>query len=578
MFFITTLTNLCLSDDSIRFVFYNPIMAYKYGGIIAERTLCLNPLELLDMFSNRMRARFALRNITNTIPFVVLKGVECTYENICNYFVGTDEFIIQSAFSSGGEGTVHIGSKSNLDFISPDEEYLVSPYISNAVSLNTHIIISDSDIMVFPASVQIVTEISQKLLYCGGDYICYRDMPEEIQNNVVQEAEKLGQFAQRKGYRGILGIDFLLKGKCLYFVEFNARFQASSRLINEELTSKYRSSLQEMTLCAFDGEPLPKLEPLQINYSNFTYTTSNVTQNRLQQILSSNEVYRVQIDGFNTKKVFPCGEDIYLVRCVFNQNICSFSNNKLILHPNIYIENVKPFLIPENPSFKENVKFALLNHGVVLTPAAAHLASQYGQIKKAVFDAIDTIIFSNVYVNIPCDCKYNTLSPFSIDANNDKFVLLFDGYEISEVEIYFVPDVLLGRRTKSGVPFDSIINLATDRIRINPAPVCYYKRNEISCKFCNLPNYNDQYSLEDIFEAIDYCLENVDFRHFLIGGGTYSIDNSAWDIIIQVAQHIRAKCDKDIYLMSIPPESKAIQCKLRQAGITEVAFNLEIFD
>lgn len=578
LFFISTLTNLCLEDDSIRFLFYNPILAHKYGGIIKEHTLCLNPLPILDMFSNKMRSRLALRNIAETIPFVVLRGTECSYENICSFFVECDEFIIQSAVSSGGEGTIHIDSTSNCTSISPDDEYLVSPYINNAVPLNTHIIISNNDIMVFPSSVQIVSEISRKLLYCGGDYICYRGLPEKVQSKVVQEANKLGEFAQKKGYRGILGIDFLLKEDHLYFVEFNARFQASSQLINEELKNTYKTSLQEINLQAFNGEPFPKLESMQIDYSNFVYTTNNVTYDRINRIIRSDEVYKVQLDGYNTDTTYPCGEDIYLARCVFNQNICSFSNSKLTLHPNIYVENIKPFLVKGNPLFKENVKFALLNHGVILTPAAVQLAKRFGQIQKAVFDAIDTIIFSNVYVNIPCTCKFNSISPFSIDRSGDEFILLFDGVKITKVQIFFVPEVLLGKKTKSGVPFDSIINLATDRIRINPAPVCYYKQQGIACKFCNLPDYNNQYDLEDIIEAIDYCLDNVNFRHFLIGGGTYSLDNSAWNIIIQIANHIRARCDKDIYLMTIPPENGEIEHKLKNAGITEVAFNLEVFD
>lgn len=78
-------------------------------------------------------------------------------------------------------------------------------------------------------------------------------------------------------------------------------------------------------------------------------------------------------------------------------------------------------------------------------------------------------------------------------------------------------------------------------------------------------------------EVIDYCLVNISFRHFLIGGGTYSIEGG-WDIVIEIASYIHSKCNKKIYLMSIPPSSPEILADLYNAGITEVAFNMEIFN
>ena len=86
------------------------------------------------------------------------------------------------------------------------------------------------------------------------------------------------------------------------------------------------------------------------------------------------------------------------------------------------------------------------------------------------------------------------------------------------------------------------------------------------------------YDIDDIKETIDYCLSNVEFRHFLIGGGTYALNDKAWEIIISIANYIHRKCNKDIYLMSLPPKDNNILSKLKDAGITEVAFNLEVFD
>lgn len=577
-FFIETLEGLCEKDKDVQFVFYNPAIAYQYSEIIQLHTLCLNSLSILDTLSNKYRSRLILKNIVDTVPYIVLKGSECSYDNLCNCFSGYDEFIIQKAISAGGEGTFHINKHTYNNFIDADEEYLVSPYIKDSISVNTHVVISDKQILHFPSSVQIITEIENKLLYCGADFICYRTLPVNLSSNIEKTVKKIGEFVQKKGYRGILGIDFIVKDEQIYFMEFNTRFQASSHLINKALHENGQPTLQKMNLMAFSSETI-EVDPFEVNYSSYIYTTGNISKERLKKIINSKEISHIHVDGFNvTKNIYPKEKNIYLNRCIFSRNICALNNGKMILHPNIYVEDIKSLLYAENPHYKEHIKISLLNHGVNLSDSALKLAMNYGKIKEAVFDAIDIIIFNKVYVNVPCSCKFNTFSPFTIENEDDKFILQFDGKNISNVEIYFVPDELLNKYTKSGVPYDSIINLATDRIRINPAPVCYYKHQGLQCKFCNLPNDNIPYDITDIKEVIDYCLTNVKFEHFLIGGGTYSIDEDGWNIIEDITQYIRKKCNKNIYLMSIPPKDNSFLDRLKESGITEVAFNLEMFN
>lgn len=579
LFFEKVLKSLCEKDDSVRFMFYNPELAYQYNERIKQHTICLNSYQLLTALSNKQRSRFMVMGIVDTIPFVVLKGTECSYENIQSYFYGYDEFIVQKLFSSGGEGTCHISSKFKTDYsVKDNDEYLVSPYIKDAISLNTHIVIFDNDIIYLPPSVQIITEIQNRPLYSGADFICYEMVQDKTRNLVKEKAMNLGALAKSKGYRGILGIDFLLKGEQLFFLEFNARFQASSQLVNKSLYEHCGLSLQKMNLNAFYNLPLTSISPFRVKYSNYVYTSSNITGSRLKRIIHSDEVNFVQADGYDNYDTLILKENVYLNRFVFSQNICSIQNDKILIHPNIYVENLKSILNPKESHYKAYIKFSMLNHGVSLSESALKLAMNHGEIKEAVFDAIDIIVFDEIHVNVPCSCKFNTLSPFVIEAFDDKFVLLMDDNIISDVSIYFVPNALLNKYTQLGVPYDSIINLATDRIRINPAPVCYYKKQGISCRFCNLPENNTSYDLIDIKEVIDYCLDNVEFRHFLIGGGTYSLDENSWEIIIEITKYIRIRSNKNIYLMSIPPKNNEVLNKLKKAGITEVAFNLEMFD
>lgn len=563
-------------DESVSFLFYNAALAYDLGQEVVSHSLCMNSPILLEQLNDKARCRVFLQKAIHSIPFVTLSGSECTYSNIKQYF-DADEFIIQEAFSSGGEGTVHIRELSSLDFIESNKRYLVSPYIKDGLSINAHIIICAGNILFFPPSVQIIKEIDGKLLYLGADYICYESIDSKMQNTVKQTSISIAKKLQAEGYRGVLGIDFLLKDESLYFIEINPRFQASSHLLNMALQSTKSTSLQKLHILSFEEQYLTEIPKFSVPYSNYIFTTSNIHTCRISKIINSCEIAIIQKDGFEIGATLPDKANIYLFRCIFTTNIVSIFRAKMLLHPNIYTEDISPYLHQKLDMYQPNIKIALLNHGVTLTEEAKNYALKCGTIRKAVFDAIDIVIFKSLYVNVPYNCKFSTLSPFTIELSSEKFILTYNGAYISDVDISFIPELLQHQKTVSGIPFDNIINIANDRIRINPAPICIFKKRNIECKFCNLPKHNSSYNIEDIKEVIDYCLKNITFNHFLIGGGTYSIQGG-WDIIIEIATYIRSKSNKKIYLMTIPPASTEILTKLYAAGITEVAFNIEIFD
>ncbi|MCM1267615.1 MAG: ATP-grasp domain-containing protein [Bacteroidales bacterium] len=570
------LKELIREDDSVRFLFYNSFFAYDFDQEIVQHSICVNKYDLLEKLHDKTKCRAILQETVKTIPFINLLGRECTYDHCCDYF-DAEEFVIQEAFSSGGEGTVHFGKFDSLDFIDQNKQYLVSPYIENSISLNTHIVIGEEKVCYFPPSVQIVKEIGRRMLYLGADYISYTYLDSKIRDEVRNNSILIGKKLQLEGYRGVLGIDFLLKNDNLYFMEVNPRFQASSQLLNMALITAGQNALQELHIRSFMQSSLEDIPALSVPFSNFSFTSGNIHCDRIGKIINSDEAVMTQKDGFDVEQDLPDIPNVYLFRMVFDTNITSITRNELSLHPNLYTEDITPYIDPAYEWYKPNVKIALLNHGVSLTVQAIEYARKCGTIREAVFDAVDIVIFDSVYVNVPYNCKFCTFSPFTIDIQNDNFVLVYNGNYISNVEISFVPETLLNKTNTFGVPLEHILNLANDRIRINPAPVCVFKKQNTACKFCNLPEENSSYDIESIKDAVDYCLKEVPFRHFLIGGGTYSVQGG-WDVIIEITKYIRSKSDKKIYLMSIPPKDTKILDDLYHAGITEVAFNMEIFD
>ena len=70
---------------------------------------------------------------------------------------------------------------------------------------------------------------------------------------------------------------------------------------------------------------------------------------------------------------------------------------------------------------------------------------------------------------------------------------------------------------------------------------------------------------------------NSKFRHILIGGGSEQ-RSTEYIRIIEIIQYLRSKTDKPVYLMALPPENIEILSEYYNAGIDEIAFNIEIFD
>lgn len=576
-FFQNNLEEICHTVPDVLFLFYNFHYAYQFNNEIQKRTIGLNSFELLDMLSDKIRCRMVLNKFIDSIPFITLKGTECSFETIHDFFSNTDEYVIQKKYSSGGEGTYIIRESSDFTNFNKEDEYMVSPYFKNAISINIHIATINCEVVLFPPSIQIVTGYEDHLLYQGADFICYDFLSDSMKRKVELASREIGAFLIKKGYKGVLGIDFLIYNHNVYFMEINPRFQASSQLVNKGLIDSDQPSLFEIHMQAFGLLSEKEIKKFTVPYCNYVFTANNISISRLKRILNSDEVIQIQMDGFIPDNTVTFEKNAFLCRCIFKHNICALNGNKLNIHPNFFVEEIAFALLEKHPYQKEYIKFALLNHGATLSKEAILFAKSQGIVREAVFDAIDIIIFKNIAVNVPVKCKFVSLSPFIIRIINNRYILFWDETEICEITISFMPDSLVNKTTTSGVPYDAIINLANDRIRINPAPICVYKHKHIPCKFCNLPCENVEYNIDDITEIIDYCLNYVDFRHFLIGDGTYSVDGG-WEIIIKIAQHIRSSCDKEIYLMSIPPKDVTVLNELKEAGITEVAFNLEIFD
>ena len=489
--------------------------------------------------------------------------------------------IFQENNSSGGYGThiVNIATDSLEPFIG--KTFMVSPYIENSVSVNVHIIIGHNTILFFPGSIQIISNLNNKLIYLGADYISFQSLSLIKRNRLSCYVKKLGEYLRNLGYKGILGLDFLITKDEIMFVEVNPRFQASTPLLNIALKVNGLPNMQEMQIAAFMGKDLPaqsRIDAVLVPYSMISYIdgTWNKPYALLKKTQKINEIEMFFEDGFsqNEKKQ----KNAYLFKVVFNTNCVSVNAD--------YKVDIYENLIDTKDSFYKSImnkeeletKISLLNQGVIISEQAKKQIENTGKIRNAVFSAVDITIYESLHINCPKRLKFSDFTPWTIDINNaGDLTLFYYGNEISNVTLD-LEDMYCNNLIQSNVKFSDICYWATDRLRIHHNLSCCMKNQGLGCKFCEVPASSHSISIEDILYVVDFYLEKANtFRHFLIGGGSEPREFE-YKNILKIVKHIREKSTKDIYVMSLPPKDISVLKMYYEAGVTEIGFNVEIFD
>ena len=273
-------------------------------------------------------------------------------------------------------------------------------------------------------------------------------------------------------------------------------------------------------------------------------------------------------DGYQPDNVASI--DSYLFRAIFPGNLISFHNNEMRLAEILTGYPVFNSLSPMQ------LKTMLINFGITIESDTLKNLSKNGNLREANFSALDITLPGGLIVNCPYNVRYSEYSPFEIKCNNGCLNLYYFEKLLTPIEICYESSINK-KKTRSGVNYSSVAFLANDRLRINYNPVCYYKSNGQGCTFCNLPAKNQQYTFDDICEIAEDYLLHEEFRHILIGGGSGNPD-SCFSNIIQLTNYLKSKTKKPLYLMSLPPRECDCVQALCQAGISEIAFNIEIFD
>lgn len=577
-------SELIKNDPNCRFLLYDADETELYGPGVASRTVCQNPSSLLRLLSNKFQTRQWLSEYVPILPYQMRCGSEISCTELQKSFSETNAFVVQSSYSCGGSGTWLLTEKNQneiLKWLDPESVYAVTPYLTNNISPNIHMVLFKDATILFPPSIQLIEINSHSITYRGADYPMYHMLSSGMDQLLRDYAQKLGNILRRAGYRGVCGVDFLVSADKLYFMEINARFQSSTFLINQSMEQAgWGISMQDLHLAAFQADSAPYLpkEPLEVPFSFYHYAYKAAYREKLQSVhkllMDTPEVSCID-DNLDWDMKLESGT--YLYKAVFQGSIsapspeggCRYNGN--VVFPAIH---QSPAKLERDP---ECLKLLLLAHGVRLSEAAESELEAKGGFNHEEFDALDLVLNGHIYVCAPYNTNRSQLSPFCVDtAPGGSYSLTCYDAIITEVQVRMV-DVLGEKQTYGGILYHDVTYLSNDRLRVYQRLGCFFKDCGKACQFCDMPEDGRTLTLKDIYQAIDEYLDHPKVRHYLIGGGSNSPGDN-FERAAMIARHIRDTTDKPIYLMSLPPKDPEVLLHLKESGITQVAFNLEIFD
>lgn len=557
-----------------KYMTYNATIAYGLTPDMHDKFTCLNDNALITSLNDKAVCKTWLYH--NNIPIIEFETKLGHYiiNESDKLFENNRKLVLQSNNGGGGIGTFVI-SKNNFahvkELINPIKKYMLSKYIDCNVSVNTHIFISDKQTVLSPASVQVIELHDDQLCYRGADFIAFKSVPEQSRKKVKDLSLQIANLLRNRGYRGVAGIDFIVNKNCEVFCsEINPRFQASSILLDKYISSAEKNnkisahSIYELNEQAFNNNMKTMLDfDDNIPYSCYYYYNDDLPNSYFIKKIAQLENSGVTIDkdGLDFNENFD--KDSYMFRAVFNHAICRVSpDNELWINDNIKI-------IPP-PTDDLGLKIALLNQGVVIE------ANQ--SFKKGVYESVDIALSSQSYgikdldINCAVNINLSQYSPFTLNCNDGKLYYYNDILGEFNIENDSLQDLTQDER--------KILYIATDRLRIKCISGCEYKNRGLGCDFCNVPPSEKRFTSNEIINALNKLKQkHLPLRHILIGGGTCLSEN-IWNDIITVATYLQ---NDDYYktmpisLMSIFPPDDKLRL-LKSAGITEVAFNIEIAD
>ena len=215
------------------------VLAYRSATSMEELSkqfpsklrICSATESLKSFLDNKVLFREKLKELD--LPFIPGKII-----NLGSYILKERELpvVIQFPYGSSGSSTYMVKTErrfKELTNLFRNHKVNMLEYL-DGFSINVNgIVLSETGIYCSYPSVQLVglPECSNSAtVFCGNDYSATERLTPHIIEKIRYTTERIGIWLAREGFRGVFGVDMLVKDGELFPVEVNPRFQNSTGL------------------------------------------------------------------------------------------------------------------------------------------------------------------------------------------------------------------------------------------------------------------------------------------------------------------------------------------------------------
>lgn len=230
------------------------------------------------------------------------------------------------------------------------------------------------------------------------------------------------------------------------------------------------------------------------------------------------------------------------------------------------------------------IKFKLLEKGIYLDNQIRLELSEAGYrvpsiVRTGASYGIEAILENGICVNIPINFN-------SCYRLNQKFDSIIDGNDSILCKIQILKNPISIDLDTSQEVIPSAAKICFDRLGITLYSGCAFKENQIGCRFCGIDkssHYFTHYQMKpsEALELLDSAMKipNNGIRHILLSGGVIPEEDYGASIFAETVLLIKQKYPGiSVYIMMPPPPNNSSLKNIIDAGVDEIALNIEIFD
>ncbi|MCL4440676.1 MAG: hypothetical protein M1609_08830 [Firmicutes bacterium] len=182
-------------------------------------------------------------------------------------------------------------------------------------------------------------------------------------------------------------------------------------------------------------------------------------------------------------------------------------------------------------------------------------------------------------VNVAVHEDFVKNSPFEYDHEHNQ--ILKHGVPVIEARLIGDPDWLLDVLPDGTIIADIFQLHASNAIATSLVNYCHFKEDGNGCKYCALDSASGVVKKDpaQIAEAVNYLEDKgLNFMELNLNAGTLpGVDRSA-ELYIEAIKEVRKVSNIPVAAQICPPEDFRYINLLKEAGLTTISFNMEIYD